>query len=147
MFDVTNLPKNPGCYLFKNKNDKIIYVGKAKNIGKRVRSYVQKKDLDAKTQSLVKRVNFVDYIITDNEVEAFILENTLIKKYQPKYNIDLKDAKSYAYIRLTDENFPRILIARRKEGNGTFYGPFVSAKERDYVLRFLRKTFMLRDII
>ncbi len=144
MFDVTNLPKNPGCYLFKNKNDKIIYVGKAKNIGKRVRSYVQKKDLDAKTQSLVKRVNFVDYIITDNEVEAFILENTLIKKYQPKYNIDLKDAKSYAYIRLTNEDFPRILIARRKEGNGTFYGPFVSAKERDYVLRFLRKTFMLR---
>ena len=144
MFDVKSLPKNPGCYLFKNKNNKIIYVGKAKNIRKRVRSYVQKKDMDAKTQSLVKRVNFVDYIITDNEVEAFILENTLIKKYQPKYNIDLKDAKSYAYIRLTDEDFPRLLIARGKKGNGKFYGPFVSAKERDYVLRFLRKTFMLR---
>jgi len=144
MFELENLPQNSGCYLFKNKNDKVIYVGKAKNIKKRVRSYVQKKELNAKTQSMVKRVEFVDYIITDNEVEAFILENTLIKKYQPKYNIDLKDAKSYAYIRITNEDFPRILIARSKKGKGKFYGPFVSAKERDYVLRFLRKTFMLR---
>ena len=144
MFDVKNLPQNSGCYLFRNKNDKVIYVGKAKNIKKRVRSYVQKKELNIKTQNMVKRVEFVDFIITDNEVEAFILENTLIKKYQPKYNIDLKDAKSYAYIRITNEDFPRILIARSKKGKGKFYGPFVSAKERDYVLRFLRKTFMLR---
>ena len=144
MFDVKNLPQNSGCYLFRNQNDKVIYVGKAKNIKKRVRSYVQKKELNIKTQNMVKRVEFVDFIITDNEVEAFILENTLIKKYQPKYNIDLKDAKSYAYIKITKEDFPRILIARSKKGKGKFYGPFVSAKERDYVLRFLRKTFMLR---
>ena len=144
MFNVKNLPQNSGCYLFRNKDDRVIYVGKAKNIRKRVKNYIQKKDLDAKTQSMVKRVEFVDYIITDNEVEAFILENTLIKKYQPKYNIDLKDAKSYAYIRIINEDFPRILIARSKKGKGKFYGPFVSAKERDYVLRFLRKTFMLR---
>jgi excinuclease ABC subunit C len=144
MFDVIKLPQNSGCYLFKDKNDKIIYVGKAKNIRKRVRSYIQKKELDAKTQSLINRVELVDYIITDNEVEAFILENTLIKKHQPKYNIDLKDAKNYAYIRITKEEFPRMLIARNKKDKGKFYGPFVSAKERDYVLRFLRKTFLIR---
>jgi excinuclease ABC subunit C len=139
-----NLPTDPGCYLFKDKNSKIIYVGKAKNLRKRVKSYVQKNDLDAKTQSLIKHVESVDYIATDNEVEAFILENTLVKKYQPKYNIDLKDAKSYAFIQLTDEEFPRVLLARKKTGKGKFYGPFVSAQERDYILHFLRKTFALK---
>ena len=139
-----NLPTDPGCYLFKDKNSKIIYVGKAKNLRKRVKSYVQKNDLDAKTQSLIKRVESVEYIATDNEVEAFILENTLVKKYQPKYNIDLKDAKSYAFIQLTDEEFPRVLLARKKTGKGKFYGPFVSAQERDYILHFLRKTFALK---
>jgi excinuclease ABC subunit C len=144
MFDIMNLPTDPGCYLFKDKNSKIIYVGKAKNLRKRVKSYVQKNDLDAKTQSLIKHVESVDYIATDNEVEAFILENTLVKKYQPKYNIDLKDAKSYAFIQLTDEEFPRVLLARKKTGKGKFYGPFVSAQERDYILHFLRKTFALK---
>ena len=144
MFDIKNLPTDPGCYLFKDKNSKIIYVGKAKNLRKRVKSYVQKNDLDAKTQSLIKHVESVEYIATDNEVEAFILENTLVKKYQPKYNIDLKDAKSYAFIQLTDEDFPRVLLARKKTGKGKFYGPFVSAQERDYILHFLRKTFALK---
>ncbi|MCD4815239.1 MAG: GIY-YIG nuclease family protein, partial [Methanosarcinales archaeon] len=107
MFDVKSLPTEPGCYLFKDKNDKIIYVGKAKNLKKRVKSYVQKNDLDAKTQCLIERVESLEYIATDNEVEAFILENILVKEHQPKYNIDLKDAKSYAFIQLTDEEFPR----------------------------------------
>ena len=144
MFDMKNLPTDPGCYLFKDKNDKIIYVGKAKNLRKRVKSYVQKNDLNDKTQSLIKHVEVVEYIATDNEIEAFILENTLVKKYQPKYNIDLKDAKSYAYIKLTDEDFPRILLARKKTGKGKYYGPFISAQERDYILHFLRKTFALK---
>ncbi len=144
MFDIKNLPTDPGCYLFKDKSGRIIYVGKAKNLRKRVKSYVQKNDLDAKTQSLIKHVESVEYIATDNEVEAFVLENTLVKKYQPKYNIDLKDAKSYAFIQLTDEEFPRVLLARKKTGKGKFYGPFVSAQERDYILHFLRKTFALK---
>jgi excinuclease ABC subunit C len=145
MLELENLPKDPGCYLFKDNNGKIIYVGKAKNLKKRVKSYFQKDDLDVKTQSMISRVESFDFVATDNELEALVLENTLIKKHQPKYNIRLKDAKSHTYILLTEENFPRVLIARIKEGKGKFYGPFVSAHERDFVLQFLKKTFTLRS--
>jgi excinuclease ABC subunit C len=144
MLDLKNLPNEPGCYLFKGKNDKVIYVGKAKSLKKRVKSYYQKDDLDIKTQNMVKNIISFDFVATDSEVEALILEDTLIKKHQPKYNIRLKDAKSHSYILLTDEEFPRALIARRKIGSGRFYGPFVSAAERDYILQFLKKTFLLR---
>lgn len=144
MIDVETLPNNPGCYLFKDDEDKILYIGKAKNIKKRVKSYFQKDILDPKTKNLVKNIDSVDIIVTDNEFEALILENNLVKKHQPKFNIDLKDAKSFAYIQLTKEDFPRVLLSRRKIGYGKFYGPFVSAQERDYILRFLRKTFTLR---
>ena len=144
MIDVETLPNNPGCYLFKDDEDKILYIGKAKNIKKRVKSYFQKDILDPKTKNLVKNIDSVDVIVTDNEFEALILENNLVKKHQPKFNIDLKDAKSFAYIQLTKEDFPRVLLSRRKIGYGKFYGPFVSAQERDYILHFLRKTFTLR---
>ncbi len=139
-----SLPNSPGCYLFKDKQDKIIYVGKAKNLKNRIKSYSQKTELDIKTQHMVQHVKNLDYVITDNEIEAIILENTLIKKHQPKYNIRLKDAKSHSYILLTKEEYPRVVIDRRKTGKGRFYGPFISAQERDYVLHFLRKTFTLR---
>ncbi|MBN2600334.1 MAG: excinuclease ABC subunit C [Candidatus Thermoplasmatota archaeon] len=144
MFDITTLPANPGCYLFRDINKKIIYIGKAKNLRKRVLTYAKKNGLDPKTQSLVRSIDSVDYIVTDTEVEAFLLENTLIKKHQPKYNIDLKDAKTYAFIELTNEEFPRLLIARQKQGNGKYYGPFVSAQDRDHVLQVLNRTFSLR---
>ena len=144
MFSLEHFPQDPGCYLFKDKNSRVIYVGKAKNLKKRINSYYKRNDLDPKTKSMLKRAKSVDFIVTDNEVESLILENTLIKKHQPKYNIRMKDAKSHTYILLTDEEFPRILIDRRKAGKGRFYGPFVSAHERDYVLHFLRKTFALR---
>jgi len=144
MLNIKKIPIDSGCYLFKDKNKKIIYIGKAKNLKKRVKSYFQKKDLDIKTQSMIKHAKSVDFIVTDSEVEALILEDTLIKKHQPKYNIRLKDAKSHSYILLTKEDYPRVLIARQKRGNGRFYGPFVSAHERDYILYFLRKTFLLR---
>ncbi len=141
---IQNLPTHPGCYLFKNTNGQILYVGKAKNLKKRVKSYFQKNIPDPKTQQMMSQIDSVDYLVTDTEVESFILENILIKKHQPKYNIRMKDAKSFAYIHLTDEQFPRIGIARRKTRHGSFYGPFVSAAERDYILRFLQKTFLLR---
>jgi excinuclease ABC subunit C len=144
MFNINSIPKDSGCYLFKDKKGTVIYVGKAKNLKKRVSNYNRFNNLDIKTQHLVNNVETIDYVITDNEIEAFILENTLIKKYQPKYNIDLKDAKNYSYIRLTDENYPRILIARDKKKSGKFFGPFISAKERDYILYFLRRTFKIR---
>lgn len=141
-----NIPDNPGCYIFKNKAGKIIYIGKAKSLKKRVNSYLQKKDrsLDPKTEQLVLNIASVDFIVTTNEVEALILESNLIKKYTPKYNIDLKDSKNFAYIQVTDEEFPRLAIARNKTGKGEFFGPFVSAASRDYILAVVNKIFQLR---
>ena len=145
MVEVATLPTNPGCYLFRDKDKTVIYVGKAKNIRKRVGSYFQRPTVDPKTQVLTQSIASVDYIVTDSEVEAFLLENTLIKRHQPKYNINLKDAKSYAFIQVTDEAFPRLLVARGKPSEpGRFYGPFVSGQERDYVLQFLNRTLALR---
>lgn len=144
MLNLSNIPNNPGCYLFKDKKDRIIYIGKAKNLKKRVNSYQNKKDLDSKTRVMLSHAKSIDFVVTDNEVESLILENTLIKKHQPRYNIRMKDAKSHAYLLLTKEEYPRVVIDRRKAGKGKFYGPFVSGHERDYVLHFLRKTFKLR---
>ncbi len=144
MFNIENIPRNPGCYLFKDKKDTIIYIGKAKNLKNRLRTYNNKKDLDAKTQLMISHIKTVDFLVTDNEVESLILENTLIKKHQPRYNIRLKDAKSHTYLLLTNEQYPRVLINRSKIGKGKFYGPFVSAHERDYILHFLNKVFLLK---
>ncbi len=143
MSDLSFLPRKPGCYLFKS-GGRIIYVGKAKDLRKRVSSYFHKTHGDGKTRLLVSEIEDIDFVVTKNEVEALILENTLVKKHQPKYNIDLKDAKQYAYIQLTDERFPRLLLARQKEGQGTFFGPFVSGQERDQVLKVVNKAFKLR---
>ncbi len=144
MIDPSKLPEHTGCYLFKDATGEIVYVGKAKNLRKRVKSYFQKSEFDPKTMAMVSRIDSVDFIVTDNEVEALILENNLIKKNSPKYNIDLKDSKRYAYIELTDEKFPRLLVARRRGGTGRFFGPFVSAAARDYILSTLKKTFQIR---
>ncbi|MFO7678051.1 MAG: excinuclease ABC subunit UvrC [Thermoplasmatota archaeon] len=144
MIDHINLPTSPGCYLFKDEQGEIIYIGKAKNLKKRVKTYFQKSDLDIKTRNLIFRVSDIEVIATDNEYEALILENNLVKQHQPKYNIRLKDSKSFAFIQITYEHYPRVMIARGKPGRGTYYGPFVSAQERDYILQFLRKTFHLR---
>ena len=142
--NLKEIPEKPGCYLYKNKLGKIIYIGKAKNLKKRVNSYFNKKHDDAKTIALVENIDSVEFIITKTEVEALILENNLIKKNKPRYNIDLKDSKRYAFIQVTDEEFPRLLVARKREGGGRFYGPFVSGKARDYILEVLRRTFRVR---
>jgi len=143
--DLTCLPELPGCYRFFDREGAIIYVGKAKNLRRRVSSYFIRQDLDPKTEALVGHIARLDFIITSNEVEALILENTLIKEYQPRYNIDLKDAKTFAYIQRTDEEYPRLVVVRRKGTRGTYYGPFVSGLERDRVVQGLRKTFRLRS--
>lgn len=145
----TSLPNNPGCYLFLNKSKKIIYIGKAKNLKRRVSSYFNKKDLDSKTKAMLSHAKEIDFIATNSEVEAMVLESNLIKKQKPKYNIDLKDSKSFAYIELTKEEFPRLSIARsqkikqRKE-IGNLFGPFVSAEARNQILNIINKTFKLR---
>ena len=144
MIETRTLPDASGCYLFADADGTVIYVGKAKNLKKRVASYFQKKDHDARMRSLVAHLASVDVMVTNTETEAFLLENTLIKKHQPRYNIDLKDAKRYAGIELTGEEFPRLMVARRPSGDGTFFGPFVSAAERDEVFRVVKRVFHLR---
>jgi excinuclease ABC subunit C len=144
MIDPEPLPHLPGCYIFKDAEGAVIYVGKAKDLKKRVSSYFQKRDIDPKTSALVSAARDLDFIVTDSEVEALLLENALIKKHWPKYNVKLKDSSRYASIHLTDEEFPRIHLSRRRTGGGSFFGPFVSARERDYVFQVVRKTFGLR---
>ncbi|MBT4824383.1 excinuclease ABC subunit C [Candidatus Woesearchaeota archaeon] len=147
MIDITKVPTNPGCYLFLDSKRNIIYIGKAKNLKKRVNSYFQKKHEDKKTIMLVSQIKNIEFIVTDNETEALILENNLIKKHEPKYNIDLKDSKRYAYIEITDENFPRLILARKRNNKGDYYGPFVSAAKRDIIMDLLIKKFKLRTCI
>jgi len=142
MIDLSVIPPSPGCYMYKN-NNVVIYVGKAKNIKKRVSSYFNKKNHDSKTTALVKNIEEIDFIATDSEVEALILENTLIKKHQPKYNIDLKDNKQFACLAITSEPFPRLLLDRQHKGEKQF-GPFTSAALRDELRDLLIKTFKIR---
>lgn len=147
--EISSLPISPGCYLYKDLSGKVIYIGKAKSLKKRVSSYFMKKDHDPKTAALVRNIHDIDFIITNSEVEAFLLENNLIKKYSPKYNINLKDSKSYSIIELTSEPFPRIISSRserikaEKNEHETF-GPFTSGKTRDYLLSTLNRSFKLR---
>jgi excinuclease ABC subunit C len=141
----TVLPDAPGCYIFRDASGSIIYVGKAKNLKKRVASYFSQRDHDRKTARMVGCIATIDYIVTSNEVEALVLENSLIKANQPRFNINLRDAKQYAFIHLTDDEFPRICIARRMGDKGSFFGPFTSAAERDHVLAVVKKTFRLRS--
>lgn len=145
MIDYSSLPSDPGCYLFRDPADTVIYVGKAKNLKKRVGSYFSRTIKDPKTEAMIAAAADLDYIVTKTEVEALILENSLIKRLQPKYNIDLKDSKRYAYIHLTDGAFPRIHYAREKTGAGEYFGPFVSGKDRNHVLHLIKRTFRLRS--
>lgn len=145
MIDYLSLPSDPGCYLFKDDTDTVIYVGKAKNLKKRVGSYFSRTVKDPKTAAMVAAAASLDFIVTKKEVEALILENSLIKRLQPKFNIDLKDSKRYAYIHLTDEPYPRIHYIRDTTQGGDYFGPFVSAKDRDQVLHILKKTFRIRS--
>jgi excinuclease ABC subunit C len=144
MIDLEALPHLPGCYLFKNSEGSVLYVGKARDLKRRVSSYFQRPDQDPKTVALVQAAKGLDFIVTNTEVEALLLENTLIKKHWPRYNVKLKDSSRYACIHLTEEKFPRIRISRKNAGRGTFFGPFTSAREREDVFQVVRKTFGLR---
>lgn len=146
MINLENIPNCPGCYIYKDKDGNIIYIGKAKNLKKRISSYFLNKDQGAKTTALVSNIFSVDFIVTNNELEAFILENTLIKKHQPKYNIDLKNGQRYAYIQVTKENYPRLLTLREKPigKDDNVFGPFVSGKARTEIIKYLNKEFKLR---
>ncbi len=147
------LPDSPGCYLMKNKNGHVIYIGKAKSLTKRVRTYFNNSKKDPKTEILVGHIINFDFFLTENEAEALILENNLIKKYSPKYNILLKDDKSFPYAVINlEEPFPRIEYTRRppkndrkKKKNTLVYGPFVAAGNLSQTIKILTKSFKLRD--
>lgn len=145
---VKDFPQTPGVYLMKNMQEKIIYVGKAKNLRSRVRSYLtDAKDHTPKTRLLVRNIQKIDYILTTTEVEAFLLEASLIKKHRPRYNIRLKDDKAYPYIRVSmTDKFPRLYLSRKVKKDGSLYfGPYTSGAAVHGTIRFLNRTFMIRD--
>lgn len=146
------IPEEPGVYLMKDRAGKIIYIGKAKNLRKRVMSYFTRHDphADWKTGRLVSRIADIEFIVTDNEIEAFLLESNLIKRYRPVFNIELKDQQRYTYLKITDEPFPRLLVARRNRAGefigpkGRVYGPFVRGSSKYLTIGLLRKLFKIR---
>lgn len=142
------LPSLPGCYIYYNNQGEVIYVGKAKILKRRVMSYFNRKHDSVKVNVLVSQIERLEYIITNTEVEALILESHLIKKYKPKYNILLKDDKKYPYFLITDEDFPRITIVRKKNMNpekGKYYGPYTDIRAMHATLDFLKKIFPLKQ--
>lgn len=144
---VARLPTKPGVYQHKDAAGKVIYVGKAKNLRNRVKAYFQEgRPVDAKTKALMQKIADVDVIVTDTEAEALILENNLIKEHRPKYNILLKDDKSYPYVRITKEEYPRIFKTRRMVKDGSkYYGPYTDGTYLFYLLKTLRSIFPLRS--
>ncbi|MBS1537194.1 MAG: excinuclease ABC subunit C [Bacteroidetes bacterium] len=143
---VANLPTKPGIYQFKNENNTIIYIGKAKSLRNRVRSYFQNRPMDAKTKALITKIVDVEVIVTDSEVEALILENNLIKQFKPRYNILLKDDRTYPYIRITNEEYPRIFSTRTVIRDGSkYFGPYTDNRYLYYLLKTLRTIFPLRS--
>jgi excinuclease ABC subunit C len=143
-----NIPSHPGIYLMKDKADKVIYIGKAKNLKNRVRSYFLKNQ-NYKTQKLVENISDIEFVLTDNEREAFLLEANMIKRYRPIFNIELKDQQRYTYLRITNEQYPRLLVARRTRtgkflGSGRIFGPFTQGSSKLLTIGSFRKTFKIR---
>ncbi len=149
-FDISKIriPSNPGIYLMKDSDQKIIYIGKAKNLKNRVKSYFLKNQ-NYKTQKLVENISDIEFVLTDNESEAFLLESNMIKKYRPIFNIELKDQQRYTYLKLSDEKYPRLLVARRTRegkflGKGKIFGPFTQGSSKLLTIGTLRKAFQIR---
>ena len=139
--ELKKLPTKPGVYIMHNKHDEIIYVGKAINLKNRVRQYFQKRDRSSKISKMVTQIAYFEYIITDSEIEALILECNLIKEHSPKYNTMLKDGKSYPYIKITvNEEYPRVLFSRNiKRDKAKYFGPYTSSGAVKDTLELIRK--------
>jgi len=142
---VAQLPLSPGVYLYKDAGGRIIYVGKAKSLRLRVRSYFSDDKLsDIKTGTLIAEARDIEYILVDNEKEALALENNLIKQYQPRFNILLRDDKTYPYIKLTSEKYPRVYVTRRLRKDGaTYFGPYFPANLAHRLVHFIHRHFMV----
>ncbi|MCW4005612.1 MAG: excinuclease ABC subunit UvrC [Candidatus Bathyarchaeota archaeon] len=143
-FKGSEVPTSPGVYLFRDDAGEIIYIGKAKRLRSRVRSYFCGKDQSLKTKKLVSQIRSIDWIVVNNEVEALLLENKLVKQHTPKYNISLKDAKTFAYIALTRETYPRIFTSRKPSRKIESFGPYTDGYTRQDLQRLVIKVFKLR---
>ena len=146
--ELSGIPSKPGVYVFKDLRQKVLYVGKAKNLRNRIKSYFQKSSgLDMRKEAMVKEVKDLTYIVTGNELEAFVLEANLIKQYKPKFNVILRDDKNYPYLKLTvNEEWPGLEVVRKIKKDGALYfGPYVPAGAMWESLAFIRRNFHIRD--
>jgi len=141
---VEDLPDKIGVYILKDTKGNILYIGKSISLRKRVRSYFQPTD-NPKIKTMRKHIDHIEYILTDTEKEALILESNLIKKYKPPYNIHLKDDKRYPYLKITNEEYPRITITRRITSDGAYLGPFTNTYAAKKMIKFLKSVFKIRD--
>ncbi|MCX6121378.1 MAG: excinuclease ABC subunit UvrC [Ignavibacteriales bacterium] len=140
------LPTKPGVYQFKNVDGKVIYVGKAQNLRNRVRQYFHKsRPVDLRIDAMISKIVDVELTVTDSEIEALILEANLIKQLKPRYNVLLKDDKSYPYIAITKEPFPRMYVTRRKTSGARYFGPYTDVKSMRHALKTMRNLFMVRS--
>ena len=138
-------PDKPGVYLFKNEKNKYVYIGKAKNIKKRLKQHFQQTNIDPKERKIFQESKSIEWIITESDYEAFVLENELIKQYKPKYNVRLKSGSSYPMLVITDEEYPTVKISRKYgELKGTYFGPFIPAKTARAMKELIHKLFKLR---
>lgn len=146
MIELNTVPSLPGVYLFKDSKGKVLYVGKAKNLRNRLKSYFQSDDLDPRKSKMVKLIKDFSYIVTSNEFEALVLEANLIKQYKPSFNVLLRDDKSYPYLRITvTEEWPKIDVVRKPKKDGNLYfGPYVPAQSMWEALSFIRRNFPIR---
>jgi excinuclease ABC subunit C len=145
---LSSIPSKPGIYIFKNAKERVLYVGKAKNLKNRLRSYVQKASrLDTRKAAMMRNVSDFKYVVTDNELEALVLEANLIKQYKPRFNVILRDDKNYPYLKLTiNEEWPRLEVVRRIRKDGALYfGPYVPASSMWETLAFIRRNFQIRN--
>src|SRR5688500_17342616 len=139
------IPAQPGIYKYYDEKNELLYVGKAKSLRKRVSSYFTKSFTNYKTHELVQRIRRIEFTIVNSEQDAFLLENNLIKQYQPRFNINLKDDKTYPYIVIKNEPFPRVFLTRRQINDGSEYlGPFTSVSKVRELLDFVRANIQLR---
>lgn len=145
-FDLANVPSSPGCYIMRDEKDRVIYVGKAKNLRARVRNYLTESDERCTVKFLMKRVAHIDFLVTTNEKEALLLENSLIKEHKPRYNVQLKDDKSYVSVRVNVRHeWPRVTVTRKLRKDGSrYFGPYSSAAAVRHTIKQLQRMFPLR---
>lgn len=145
-FDLANVPSSPGCYIMRDEKDRVIYVGKAKNLRARVRNYLTESDERYTVKFLMKRVAHIDFLVTTNEKEALLLENSLIKEHKPRYNVQLKDDKSYVSVRVNVRHeWPRVTVTRKLRKDGSrYFGPYSSAAAVRHTIKQLQRMFPLR---